>query len=149
MNAGKLIAAAVSIAIVAGMGYMAFNETSLSKTADKSEVEADISAGRGNGDQKVVLSEEEKTIQELKESTQPKEYEVSSLYLRKCSACHGSGGRGIVGPNLVGKTEQEILNKLHDYKQDKVKNSLMKGIFANSTEEELSSLAREISKFGK
>lgn len=149
MNTGKLIAAAASIAIVAVMGYMLLNEASSSKTVDKSDVKADIPADQSNADQKVVLSEEEKTIQGLKESTQPKEYEVSSLYMRKCSACHGSSGRGIVGPNLVGKTEQEILNKLHDYKQEKVKNSLMKGIFANSTEEELSSLAIEISKFGK
>lgn len=149
MNAGKAIAAAASIAIVGMMGYMALNEAPSPEAARKSDVAADAPADQGGGDHKAVLSEEEKTIQELKESTRPKEYEVSFLYLRKCSACHGSNGRGAVGPNLVGKSEEEIVNKLHDYQQGKVKNSLMKGIFANSTEEELCSLASEISKFGK
>lgn len=149
MNVGKAIAVVASMAIVSVMGYMAFSETSPSEAADTDEVHTDNSAQQDRGNQKRAPSEEEKTIQQLKESTQPREYEVSSLYLRKCSACHGDSGRGTVGPSLVGKTEEEIVGKLHDYKEGKVKNTLMKGIFANSSEEELRSLAREISTFGK
>ncbi|HRF56823.1 MAG TPA: c-type cytochrome [Campylobacterales bacterium] len=148
MNKGKLIGIAASFAIVGAIVYMALGENSSSKIVDKNQTNT-MTQAQGDANQAPALSEDEKKIQALKESTQPKDYAVSNLYMVKCKACHGASGKGAVGPSLVGKTEQELLKKLNDYKEGKVKNSLMAGLLVNSTDEELKSLASEISKFGK
>ncbi len=148
MNIGKLIGVAASFVIVGAIGYMALSENSSSKIVEKNQTNTTIQA-QDDANQAPALSEDEKKIQALKESTQSKDYTVSDLYMVKCKACHSVSGKGAVGPSLVGKTEQELLKKLNDYKEGKVKNSLMAGLLVNSTDEELKSLASEISKFGK
>lgn len=93
-------------------------------------------------------SEEIKKIKQLQNSVanQPSEG-VSKRYLTSCAPCHGANGKGVMAPSIAGKSKDEILARLKDYKENKVPNSLMKGLLNNVTDEDLGALADEISKF--
>ena len=93
-------------------------------------------------------SEEIKKIKQLQNSVanQPNEG-VSKRYLTSCAPCHGANGKGVMAPKISGKSKDEILARLKDYKENKVPNSLMKGLLNNVTDEDLGALADEISKF--
>jgi len=93
-------------------------------------------------------SEEIKKIKQLQNSVanQPNEG-VSKRYLTSCAPCHGANGKGVMAPKISGKSKDEILARLKDYKENKVPNSLMKGLLNNVTDEDLGLLADEISKF--
>ena len=93
-------------------------------------------------------SEEIKKIKQLQNSVanQPSDG-VSKRYLTSCAPCHGANGKGVMAPKISGKSKDEILARLKDYKENKVPNSLMKGLLNNVTDEDLGLLADEISKF--
>ena len=93
-------------------------------------------------------SEEIKKIKQLQNSVanQPSEG-VSKRYLTSCAPCHGANGKGVMAPSIAGKSKDEILASLRNYKEGKVPNSLMKGLLTNVSDEDLDSLADEISKF--
>ena len=93
-------------------------------------------------------SEEIKKIKQLQNSVanQPSEG-VSKRYLTSCAPCHGANGKGVMAPKISGKSKDEILARLKDYKENKVPNSLMKGLLNNVSDEDLGALADEISKF--
>ncbi len=93
-------------------------------------------------------SEAEKQLKMLKEKAGTvSAFEVSPLYRRNCASCHGVNGEGAVGPKLVGKSEEYILNSLRDFKSGKRKNYVMYGLLSNMKDEDLISLAREIATF--
>ena len=93
-------------------------------------------------------SEELKKIKQLQNSVanQPSEG-VSKRYLTSCAPCHGANGKGVMAPKISSKSKDEILARLKDYKENKVPNSLMKGLLNNVSDEDLGLLADEISKF--
>ena len=93
-------------------------------------------------------SEEIKKIKQLQNSVanQPSQG-VSKRYLTSCAPCHGANGKGVMAPKISGKSKDEILARLKDYKENKVPNSLMKGLLNNVSDEDLGALADEISKF--
>ena len=93
-------------------------------------------------------SEEIKKIKQLQNSVanQPSEG-VSKRYLTSCAPCHGANGKGVMAPSIAGKSKDEILASLKNYKEGKVPNSLMKGLLTNVSDEDLGLLADEISKF--
>ena len=93
-------------------------------------------------------SEEIKKIKQLQNSVanQPSEG-VSKRYLTSCAPCHGANGKGVMAPSIAGKSKDDILASLKNYKEGKVPNSLMKGLLTNVSDEDLDSLADEISKF--
>ena len=93
-------------------------------------------------------SEEIKKIKQLQNSVanQPSEG-VSKRYLTSCAPCHGANGKGVMAPSIAGKSKDEILASLKNYKEGKVSNSLMKGLLTNVSDEDLGALADEISKF--
>ncbi len=74
-------------------------------------------------------------------------FKVSPLYKQKCSSCHGVNGEGIIGPRLVGKSADEVLQALHDFKSGKRKNYVMYGLLAKMNEQQLEDLAKEIGTF--
>lgn len=152
MRLKNVMAIAASAAIIGLMGYMILNETSSAPKGDSAENVAKNSANIAkNFDEaptnKEALTEEEQKIKDLKDEN--REFEVSNLYILKCAPCHGDSGKGIIGPPLYGKSEAEITKKLHEYKTGTVKNSMMAGLLTNLSEDELKTLASEISKFGK
>ena len=93
-------------------------------------------------------SEEIKKIKQLQNSVanQPSDG-VSKRYLTSCAPCHGANGKGVMAPKISGKSKDEILARPKDYKENKVPNSLMKGLLNNVSDEDLGALADEISKF--
>ncbi len=74
-------------------------------------------------------------------------FEVSPLYKKKCSSCHGNIGQGIIGPKLMGKDEAFILQSLQDFKSGKRRNYVMYGLLGSMKESQLEELAKEISTF--
>lgn len=74
---------------------------------------------------------------------------VSKEYKTRCASCHGINGKGIIGPNISGKTSEEIYAKLLDYKAGRLENPVMKGLVMNLSKETLKTLADEIGNFEK
>ncbi|WP_458701010.1 c-type cytochrome [Sulfurospirillum sp. 1307] len=74
-------------------------------------------------------------------------FKVSPLYKKNCSSCHGSMGEGIIGPKLIGQSEDKIFQALKDFKSGKKKNYVMYGLLGNLSEEQLASLSKEIASF--
>ena len=72
---------------------------------------------------------------------------LSHLYIVKCSACHGKDGNGPVGSSIAGKSYDYNLQKLRDYKNNKVENTMMADLLTRTPESELEQLAREVSAF--
>jgi cytochrome c553 len=58
-----------------------------------------------------------------------------------CAGCHGANGEG-VGPNpaLAGKTEDQLVQAMKDFKSGKRDNALMKGMVAALNDADLSNL---------
>ncbi len=93
-------------------------------------------------------SEAEKKLKMLKKKAGTlSAFKVSPLYRRNCSSCHGVNGMGVVGPKLIGKSKEEILQALKDFKSGKRKNYVMYGLLSNMKDEDLEKLAEEISTF--
>ena len=74
---------------------------------------------------------------------------VSKEYKKRCASCHGVNGKGIIGPNISGKSSEFIYTKLLDYKAGRLENPVMKGLVMNLSEETLKTLADEIGNFKK
>lgn len=142
MSSGKMIGLGVSGLILLLIVYMLVQDTSSSVVAKDEQVVVEKAPV-------AVLSEEEQKLKELKNQTSTSvNNKVSQLYSLRCKACHGSEGQGTqVGPSIKGKSMDYILSKLDDYKNNRVSNSLMKGLLTNATQEELNTLAQEISSF--
>jgi cytochrome c553 len=59
-----------------------------------------------------------------------------------CAACHGANGKGVPpNPALAGKSEDELLQALKDYKSGKRANAVMKGMTAGLSDQDMANLA--------
>lgn len=143
MSSGKIIGLVASLGIVLLLIFMLVQETS-TKKAPVVEQKVEQPAPK-----KTIKTEEEEKLEELKKQASVSiNNSVSQLYSLRCKACHGSEGQGSqVGPSIKGKSVEYILSKLDDYKNNRVTNSLMQGLLTNATQEELNTLAQEISSF--
>ncbi len=74
-------------------------------------------------------------------------FDVSPLYKKNCSSCHGNTGGGIIGPKLRGRSKDYLLKNLKEFKSGKRKNYVMYGLLGNLTDKQLDDLATEISQF--
>lgn len=150
MNLGKTIALFLGGLIVVLMIYMLLSSDSSStlvveepvKTQPKPAIQTTAS-----NDGEFQTSDELKKIKELKQSVAVSSDGVSKLYLQSCAPCHAKDGSGVLAPSIIGKSKDEILARLNDYKAGKVPNSLMEGLLDNVSDENLTILADEISKF--
>ncbi|WP_353662075.1 c-type cytochrome [Hydrogenimonas sp. SS33] len=101
-----------------------------------------------NGEAKKKEDEIQKQLKALKERAgNVMAFKVSPLYKQKCSSCHGVNGEGIIGPRLIGKSPDEVLQALHDFKSGKRKNYVMYGLLSKMNEQQLEDLAKEIGTF--
>ncbi len=76
-------------------------------------------------------------------------FKVSPLYKQKCSSCHGVNGEGIIGPKLVGLSEEKVYQALTDFKSGKRKNYVMYGLLSKMDDQQLKDLSKEISTFAE
>lgn len=80
-------------------------------------------------------------------------FKVSNSYKVKCSSCHASDGSGmqngkkLMGTQLIGQSEEQLLKALVDFKSGRRENLIMKGLLMNLDDNELKEFAREISQF--
>jgi cytochrome c553 len=59
-----------------------------------------------------------------------------------CAGCHGANGQGIPpNPALTGKSEDELLQAMKDYKSGKRANAVMKGMTAGLSDQDMANLA--------
>ena len=148
---GKKIAIIFGVLVLALMVFMLTSQPSAPiKDASRPELKPAQQTQQKVVNEELNLqdSEEIKKIKQLQNSVanQPSDG-VSKRYLTSCAPCHGANGKGVMAPKISGKSKDEILARLKDYKENKVPNSLMKGLLNNVTDEDLGLLADEISKF--
>ncbi|RRD55136.1 c-type cytochrome [Campylobacter rectus] len=148
---GKKIAIIFGVLVLALMVFMLTSQPSAPiKDASRPELKPAQQTQQKVVNEELNLqdSEEIKKIKQLQNSVanQPSEG-VSKRYLTSCAPCHGANGKGVMAPSVAGKSKDEILASLKNYKEGKVPNSLMKGLLTNVSDEDLDSLADEISKF--
>lgn len=148
---GKKIAIIFGVLVLALMVFMLTSQPSAPvKDASRPELKPAQQTQQKVVNEELNLqdSEEIKKIKQLQNSVanQPSEG-VSKRYLTSCAPCHGANGRGVMAPSIAGKSKDEILASLKNYKEGKVPNSLMKGLLTNVSDEDLGALADEISKF--
>ena len=74
---------------------------------------------------------------------------VSLEYKKRCASCHGVNGKGIIGPDISGKSAKYIYTKLLDYKAGRLENPVMKGLVMNLSKKTLKTLAEEVGNFKK
>ncbi len=80
-------------------------------------------------------------------------FEVSNAYKSKCASCHGIDGSGLqngkklMGPGLLGQSEEKLFTDLVDFKAGRKENLIMKGLLINLSEEDLKEYAKEIAQF--
>lgn len=139
MKSGKIIAIIAVLGLLGLMFFMISQENAPVKTQEKTQEKPQ--------NLKPQISKKEQILNELNSGIKEREFAVSRLYLVSCSPCHGDDGRGKIAPPIGSKSKDEILARLNDYKQGRVKNSLMNGILSNVSDENLTLLADEISKF--
>jgi cytochrome c553 len=59
-----------------------------------------------------------------------------------CSGCHGANGEGVApNPALAGKSEEQLVQGMKDYKSGKRDNAVMKGMVATLTDADMTNLA--------
>lgn len=148
---GKKIAIIFGVLVLALMVFMLTSQPSAPiKDASRPELKPAQQTQQKVVNEELNLqdSEEIKKIKQLQNSVanQPSQG-VSKRYLTSCAPCHGANGKGVMAPSIAGKSKDEILASLKNYKEGKVPNSLMKGLLTNVSDEDLGALADEISKF--
>jgi cytochrome c553 len=59
-----------------------------------------------------------------------------------CVGCHGADGRGVApNPGLAGKSEDQLVQAMQDYKTGKRPNAIMKGLVAGLSDQDIANLA--------
>lgn len=74
---------------------------------------------------------------------------LSKQFIVKCSSCHNDYANGIIGPSLLDKTANQIVQNIQDFKNGKKVNPLMTDLIKMMSDQEIESLANEIYKFNK
>ncbi len=80
-------------------------------------------------------------------------FKVSKAYKSKCASCHGVNGSGfqngkpMMGPKLIGQSEEKLTKDLIDFKAGRKENVVMKGLLISLNEDDLKEFAKEISEF--
>ncbi|DAB29595.1 MAG TPA: hypothetical protein CFH84_08650 [Sulfurimonas sp. UBA12504] len=74
---------------------------------------------------------------------------LSKNFIVKCSACHNDYANGIIGPSLLTKDSDYIINKIAQFKNGEKNNVLMSDLIKMMSQEEIKALADEIYEFNK
>ncbi|MEA2017064.1 MAG: c-type cytochrome [Campylobacterota bacterium] len=80
-------------------------------------------------------------------------FKVSNAYKSKCASCHGVNGSGfqngkpMMGPKVIGQSEEKLFKDLVDFKAGRKENVIMKGLLMSLSEDDLKEFAKEIGEF--
>ena len=59
-----------------------------------------------------------------------------------CAGCHGANGQGVPpNPPLAGKSEDQLVEAMKDYKSGKRDNAIMKGMASPLSDQDMANLA--------
>ncbi len=59
-----------------------------------------------------------------------------------CAGCHGPAGKGVPpNPALAGKSEDQLVQAMNDYKSGKRSNAVMKALVAPLSDQDIANLA--------
>jgi cytochrome c553 len=85
----------------------------------------------------------EKVAKSPAEATAPIVKDVQQIAQNVCAACHGADGNSTISlnPKLAGQHPEYILKQLTNFKEGKRVNTIMAGIVANLTKEDMQGLA--------
>jgi len=72
---------------------------------------------------------------------------LSKEFIIKCSACHNDYANGLIGPSLLGKKPELIIEKINKFKKDKTANVLMYDLVNKMNDEDIKKIANEIYAF--
>ncbi len=137
----KIIIAVVIVAVI-GFIYLISQEFKSAPVPVAVEQQMEPAA---EPEQTVQEAEEEQIVKELKK--QSAGVSASKNYILKCAPCHNKDGSGPVGSVIKGMPKDEIVAKLRAYKYGQEHNGLMDGLMKNVSDDEINSLAEEISNF--
>ncbi len=74
---------------------------------------------------------------------------LSHNFIVKCSACHNDYANGVIGPSLLHKTTDEILENIKAFKTGEKHNPLMTDLIKLMSDKEMADIANEINRFNK
>jgi len=119
------------------------------KLSNKQEIKQEISKEQST---KLVTKKQDSDLDKKLKALKDKAgniaaFNVSPLYKKNCSSCHGSIGEGIIGPKLIGRSKDYILKNLKEFKAGTRKNYVMYGLLGNLNNQQLDKLATEIGSF--
>ncbi|WP_331774261.1 c-type cytochrome [Sulfurospirillum sp. 1612] len=118
------------------------------KLSNKNEIKQEIKQETSAQSNKKEESEMDKKLKALKDKAgNMAAINVSPLYKKNCSSCHGTVGEGIIGSKLIGRSHDYILKALMDFKSGARKNYVMYGLLGNLNQKQLEELSTEISLF--
>ncbi len=146
----NIIVGLSTLIIVVLMGYVASNGRAF-QGGEAGKIIEDIKSFKANQQEVAkteIKNEEDDKLKALKDKAgNVSEFKVSQNYRSKCASCHGVDGKGILGPNLFGKSSDEIYTALLDYKAGRKENAIMKGLLMKIDKPELKALSDEIGSF--
>ena len=70
-------------------------------------------------------------------------------FILRCSACHDDYANGIIGPSLLDKTDEQIVDMIKKYKFKEKPNPLMVQLVNGMSEQQIETMAKEIYEFNK
>ena len=74
---------------------------------------------------------------------------MSKDFIVKCSPCHSDYANGIIGPSLLGKSQEYIYKKIKSFKSGESKNVLMRDLVKKMSDDEIKQIAQEIYELNK
>ena len=75
--------------------------------------------------------------------------QLSTTFRLKCSPCHDDYANGVIGPSLLGKSEQYIYEKIIAFKNGTKSNPLMSDLVKKMDDAQIRSIAKEIYTFNE
>jgi len=153
----KIILAIISTLFVFGLMLFTYNNGRAFQGGEAAKIIEDIKIDKKP--QEIAKAPQNENLEKDKlkalrdKAGNTSSFKVSNAYRRKCGSCYGvnglrmQNGRKLMGPSLIGQTEEKLYKDLVDFKAGRKENLIMKGLLINLSDEDLKTFASEISQF--
>jgi hypothetical protein len=139
----KKVIALISTAIVLGLMVLTFFKGPAYQGGKAGHIIEDLKALEQKA--KIEPIKEKDVGAEKLKALRDKAGNTSSFEVSDASGTQN--GKKLMGPGLIGQSEDKLLKDLVDFKAGRKENFIMKGLLMNLSEEDLKSFAKEISQF--